>query len=358
MMLAAAPPLVMMPWMRQSGRTCWRSMADRVEHLRCSASRALTPSHGSAEAWEALPCELEGPAHDPEAGPGAGWCGRSRGSSWRSPRPRRRPPLMSFDSCRRRPPRPACRSPGFGPSGSCVLAQRPGPRRPRAGGGDDVVACTRARCPAARRTRTGSRWSGPRPVSMVARNAVSTPPRPRFDLEALAGAGSRSASRRPALPGRPAPDDRGSGGSRASSSSAMPSTACVTESLRGAHAVPPVGCEDWQRRTGQEPSTGVEAGHALRATGRRTGRGAADRRVGRAGGAHAAESPGSKHRTEQAPAAPGRTSRTPGAQAAMRMRAQSEDRGRHGRRGAPAYSEFSVGRSVRSGRDAFGAAGR
>jgi hypothetical protein len=26
MMFAAAPPFTMMPWIRQSGRTCWRSM--------------------------------------------------------------------------------------------------------------------------------------------------------------------------------------------------------------------------------------------------------------------------------------------------------------------------------------------
>src|SRR5439155_918259 len=54
MMFAAAPPLVTMPWMRDSGRICCRSMLTLL-NVWITASRALTPSHGSAEACAALP---------------------------------------------------------------------------------------------------------------------------------------------------------------------------------------------------------------------------------------------------------------------------------------------------------------
>ena len=54
MTFAAAPPSVMMPWTRQSGRICCRSMAMAL-NVWMQASSALTPAHGSAEACAALP---------------------------------------------------------------------------------------------------------------------------------------------------------------------------------------------------------------------------------------------------------------------------------------------------------------
>ena len=53
-MFAAAPPWSMIPWIRQSDRTCCRSMLTAL-NVWIQASRALTPAHGSAEAWAALP---------------------------------------------------------------------------------------------------------------------------------------------------------------------------------------------------------------------------------------------------------------------------------------------------------------
>src|SRR5437764_1388881 len=54
MMLAAAPPLVTMPWIRALGFICWRSMLTLLK-VWMTASSALTPSHGSAAACAALP---------------------------------------------------------------------------------------------------------------------------------------------------------------------------------------------------------------------------------------------------------------------------------------------------------------
>src|SRR3989337_680881 len=54
MMLGAWPPLVMIPWILTSGRTCWRSALIALK-VWITASSALTPCHGSAEAWAALP---------------------------------------------------------------------------------------------------------------------------------------------------------------------------------------------------------------------------------------------------------------------------------------------------------------
>jgi hypothetical protein len=64
MMLAAAPPLVMMPWIRQSGRTCCRSMLTAL-YMAITASRAFTPSHGSGGV-RGLAAELESAARNPE----------------------------------------------------------------------------------------------------------------------------------------------------------------------------------------------------------------------------------------------------------------------------------------------------
>src|SRR3989304_5962189 len=54
MMLGAWPPLVMIPWILTSGRTCWRSALIALK-VWITASSALTPCHGSAEAWAAWP---------------------------------------------------------------------------------------------------------------------------------------------------------------------------------------------------------------------------------------------------------------------------------------------------------------
>src|SRR5436309_2051987 len=54
MMLACSPPLVMTPWMRASGRTCWRIWSSDTKSWIMALS-ALTPRHGQDEAWAALP---------------------------------------------------------------------------------------------------------------------------------------------------------------------------------------------------------------------------------------------------------------------------------------------------------------
>src|SRR4030095_6105655 len=141
---------------------------------------------------------------------------------------------------------------------------------------------------------------------------------------------------------------------RASSSSAIPSTAWVTVSFAALMRFLPEGCEDWQRRTGRSL-----ARVSKRVT--RSGRLDAEeeeerpiRRVGRAGGPRAA----GVARVQ----APHRGAAATGGRAAHRRaggdedEGKSEDRGRQeAPHGASAYhSEFSVG--GRSGRDAFGAA--
>src|SRR5437660_672766 len=77
MMLAAAPPCVMMPWIRQSGRVCWRSIATLL-NIWMQASSALTPSQGSAEACEALP-RNSNPARTM---PRWSWCRSVRSKPW------------------------------------------------------------------------------------------------------------------------------------------------------------------------------------------------------------------------------------------------------------------------------------
>ena len=57
-MLAAAPPARMIPWMRTSDRTCWRSMLTAL-YIATTASRALMPSSGGASGVGGLAVEEE-----------------------------------------------------------------------------------------------------------------------------------------------------------------------------------------------------------------------------------------------------------------------------------------------------------
>ena len=106
-MFGASPPCVTMPWTRSRRRMCWRSRPIAA-CATVSASAALTPSSGNAEACASLPCSGRRTCATAMTGMrpssiGAGWtiiaaCDAVEGAA-----------LEHAGSCRRRPPRPACR---------------------------------------------------------------------------------------------------------------------------------------------------------------------------------------------------------------------------------------------------------
>ena len=111
----------------------------RAHRPRGPPDRGTRPPPGCSPASRASPC----------------WSGM--GAACRpGPRPRRRRPRPA-GSCRRRPPRPASRRPAACPGTAPRPARSPG--RPRARWWRSRCGRSRARSPAARRTRPGSRWS-------------------------------------------------------------------------------------------------------------------------------------------------------------------------------------------------------
>ncbi len=145
-----------------------------------TASRAFTPSHGSAEAWEALPENSK----VPRTMPSRSWWSRVRSKPWiimAQSTSRKTPPLISFTF----PPPPS--SAGvpmtwmrpFGSWARTAARAAPAPT-------PDVAITL---CPQAWPMPGSASYShriamvGPSPVSMVPRNAVSTPPTPFSTLK-------------------------------------------------------------------------------------------------------------------------------------------------------------------------------
>ena len=133
---AASPPWVTMPWTWSNGRRCWRSKPIAT-CATVNASAALMPSSGAIAACDSRPVYCTPNVRD-RADARVEILGRRR-VHHRSPRARRRTRrVRASGSCRRRPPRRACRSrdnvmPSSSTSGASAS---PAPTAHR---GDDVV---------------------------------------------------------------------------------------------------------------------------------------------------------------------------------------------------------------------------
>jgi hypothetical protein len=140
-----------------------------------TASRAFTPSHGSAEACEALPVNSK----VPRAIPRRSWCRIVRSKPWiiiAQSTSLKTPALISFTL----PPPPS--SAGVPITWIRPLGSRSRTAASAAPAPAPEVAITLwpHACPMPGRASYSHRIAmvGPSPVSMVARNAVSTPPTP------------------------------------------------------------------------------------------------------------------------------------------------------------------------------------